>query len=34
MGDFNYREIDYNNYDAKANDNSDACKICKFFDKT
>jgi len=31
MGDFNYREIDYNNYDVKADDNSDACK---FFDKT
>ena len=31
MGDFNYREIDYNNYDVKADDNSDTCK---FFDKT
>ena len=31
MGDFNYSEIDYNNYDVKADDNSDACK---FFDKT
>lgn len=31
VGDFNYREIDYNNYDVKADNNSDACK---FFDKS